>query len=63
MGGRGRCISELEASLVCRMNSRTVRALFYRETLSQKRQKKEVKTVCELESIKNGRFLAINVVS
>jgi hypothetical protein len=40
LGGRGRRISEFEASLVYRVSSRTARAT-HRETLSQKKEKKE----------------------
>jgi hypothetical protein len=39
LGGRGRKISEFEASLVYRVNSRTVRQ--YRETRSQKQTNKQ----------------------
>jgi hypothetical protein len=40
-GGRGRWISEFEASLVCKVSSRTARAI--RETLSRKTKKREKK--------------------
>jgi hypothetical protein len=40
-GGRGRQISEFEASLVYKVRSRTARAI--RETLSQKKKKKSKK--------------------
>jgi hypothetical protein len=39
LGGRGRRISEFEASLVYKVSSRTAR--LYRETLSQKKKKKK----------------------
>jgi hypothetical protein len=41
LGGRGRWISEFEASLVYKVSSRT--AELYRETLSQKPKKKKKK--------------------
>jgi hypothetical protein len=41
LGGRGRWISELEASLVYKVSSRTAR--LYRETMSQKKKKKKKK--------------------
>jgi hypothetical protein len=40
LGGRGRQISEFEASLVYRVSSRTARGL-NRETMSQKKKKKK----------------------
>jgi hypothetical protein len=43
LGGRGRRISEFEASLVYRVSSRTARAV-HRETLSQNKTKIKIKT-------------------
>jgi hypothetical protein len=40
LGGRGRWISEVEASLVFRASSRTEKLSLHRETLFQKRTKK-----------------------
>jgi hypothetical protein len=39
LGGRGRWISEFEASLVYRVSSRTARETLHRETLSSKQNK------------------------
>jgi hypothetical protein len=55
LGGRGRKISEFEASLVYRVSSRTARAI-YRETLSQKTKKiKNKKKEEEEEEEEEGR--------
>jgi hypothetical protein len=43
LGGRGRRISEFEASLVYRVSSRTARTI-YRETLSRKTKPNQNKT-------------------
>jgi hypothetical protein len=42
LGDRGRRISEFEASLVCRVNSRTARAI-QRNPVSKKKKKKKRK--------------------
>jgi hypothetical protein len=42
LGGRGRWISEFEASLVYRVSSRTARAI-QRNPVSEKKKKKKVK--------------------
>jgi hypothetical protein len=46
LGGRGRRISEFEASLVYRVSSRTVRAA-QRNPVSKKKKKKEKKLVTQ----------------
>jgi hypothetical protein len=51
-GGRGRRISELEASLIYKVSSRTARAI-YRETLSRKTKQKN-KTTTTKKRLKKG---------
>jgi hypothetical protein len=58
LGGRGRQISEFEASLVYRVSSRTAR--LYRSTLSRKTKKKERKKSCKWRVITDSR--AVNKV-
>jgi hypothetical protein len=41
LGGRGRWISEFEASLVYKVSSRTARETLHRETLSRKTKKRK----------------------
>jgi hypothetical protein len=49
LGGRGRRISEFEASLVYRVSSRTARAI-QRNPASKKKKKKKRKRVLSVES-------------
>jgi hypothetical protein len=54
LGGRGRWISEFEASLVYRVNSRTARAI-QRNPVSEKKRKKK-----EKQKVKNVYFLGFH---
>jgi hypothetical protein len=50
LGGRGRRISEFEASLVYKVSSRTARAI-QRNPVSEKKKKKEEANNCKTRSI------------